>query len=61
MAHKKSKKVWYCPIINHNIMASYCNNKCDKIGWSGTCDYGGFNACKLISENNKKDIDTAWK
>lgn len=59
MAHKKSKKVWWCHNIQHTIMASYCK-KCYNYGWNG-CPYGGFNACKIKSENSQKDIDKAWK
>lgn len=62
MAHKKSKKVWWCHSRQAYIMASYCN-KCSLVGWSGNeCSEGNlFNSCKLISEKNQKDIDKALK
>lgn len=61
MAHKKSKKVWWCHQIQHTIMASYCEKCYKNNSWSGECEYGGFNKCKLKSENNQKDIDNALK
>ena len=61
MAHKKSKKVYWCHENQHTIMASYCN-KCDKTDWWGDCPRGNyFNSCRIISENIQKDIDKAWK
>ena len=63
MAHHKSKKVWYCHQIQNNIMASYCKNECPFTSFNGIeCPMGNlFNSCKLVSENNKKDIDKALK
>ena len=62
MAHQKSKKVYYCHWVQHNIMASYCD-KCDYVNCDGkSCKYENkFNDCKIISNNVKKDIDNAYK
>lgn len=62
MSHKKSKKVYWCHTNQHEIMASFCE-KCEKRSlWSGECPQGNFfNSCKIISENQKKDIDKAFK
>ena len=63
MGKKKSTKVFWCHTTQKYIMASYCLNVCDYADYDDNdCPQGNFfNSCKLISENNKKDIDNAWK
>lgn len=61
MAHPKSKKVYWCHWKQHTIMASYCE-KCIHYTFNGRCKFGNdFNDCKIISNNNQKDIDKAYK
>lgn len=66
MKKTKSTKVFWCHTTQKYIMASYCLHNCDYTNYSPyadtPCPQGNlFNSCKLISENNKKDIDKACR